>query len=251
MAVSVTTRRLVAQSEVLQWAAMLRVALFDLDDTLYARASGLWPAIGQRINLYLTERMGMRADEAARLRKVYLDTFGTTLNGLRDHYGIDPAEYLAFVHDLPLERYLEPSPELSQMLARLPLRKVIFTNADAPHARRVTERLGIADHFERIVDVHSLDFFAKPDPRAYETVLALTGAAPAECLFVDDAVRNLVPAHDLGMTAVLVSPAIDDLPAGIDHQIDSILDLEPLLYKIEPGLGWEAQVMAQPGLAEP
>ena len=195
--------------------------------------------------------MGLRAGEAARLRQVYFDAFGTTLNGLRHDYGIDPAEYLAFVHDLPLERYLEPSPELDQMLARLPLRKVIFTNADAPHARRVTERLGIAEHFERIVDVHSLNFFAKPDPRAYETVLALTGAASAECVFVDDAARNLVPAHELGMTAVLISPAIDPLPAGIDHQIDSILDLEPLLHRIEPRLGQAAQAMAQPGPVGP
>ncbi len=230
---------------------MLRVVLFDLDDTLYAQATGLWPAIGHRITLYLIERMGLRADEAARVRKAYFDHYGTTLNGLLHEHDIDPEDYLAFVHDVPLERYLEPSPQLSQMLARLSLRKVIFTNADAPHARRVTERLGIAEHFERIVDVHSLNFFAKPDRRAYETVLALVGAPPTECVFVDDAVRNLVPAHDLGMTAVLVSPAIDPLPAGIDHQIDSILDLEPLLRQIEPGLGQAAQAMAQPGPVEP
>ena len=219
---------------------MLQVLLFDLDDTLYARASGLWPAIGQRINAYMVERMGLRPDEARALRQVYLETYGTTLNGLRHEHGIDPVDYLAFVHDLPLERYLEPSPELQQMLARLLQRKIIFTNADAPHAERVIARLGVAQYFERIIDVHALNFVNKPDPRAYQHVLNLIGAAPGECLFVDDAVRNLQPAHALGMTAVLVSAAGAALPAGVDYQIDSILELEPLLRRLEAGLAFSA-----------
>jgi len=216
---------------------MLRVVLFDLDDTLYARASGLWPAIGQRINAYMMERLGLPPDVAIAMRQMYLNTYGTTLNGLRAEYAIDTEDYLAYVHDLPLERYLQPSPELDQMLARLPLRKVIFTNSDAPHARRVVERLGIARHFERIVDVHAVNFASKPDPRAYQQVLALAGAAAGECVFVDDALRNLGPAHDLGMTTVLITPAGGVLPVGVDYQIDTILELGPLLHHIEPRLG--------------
>ena len=40
---------------------MLRFALFDLDDTLYAAATGLWPAIGRRIELFMVERLGLPA----------------------------------------------------------------------------------------------------------------------------------------------------------------------------------------------
>jgi putative hydrolase of the HAD superfamily len=133
------------------------------------------------------------------------------------------------------------------MLARLPQRKVIFTNADAPHAERVISRLGVAKHFERIVDVHALHFVNKPDPRAYQHVLALIGAAPEECLFADDAVRNLQPAHALGMTAALVSPAGGALPEGVDYQMDSILELEPLLQRLQPGLDGATS----PGAASP
>jgi putative hydrolase of the HAD superfamily len=215
---------------------MLNVLLFDLDDTLYARASGLWPAIGQRITAYMVERMGMGVEQARGLRALYLAQYGTTLNGLRHEHGIDPLDYLAFVHDLPLEQYLAPSPALDQMLARLPQRKLIFTNADAPHAERVIQRLGVARHFERIIDVHTLNFVNKPDPRAYEQVLQIVGAPPAACLFVDDAARNLQPAHALGMTAVLISPAGSALPPDVDYQIDSILELEPLLLRLEAGL---------------
>jgi putative hydrolase of the HAD superfamily len=230
---------------------MLSVLLFDLDDTLYHPATGLWPAIGLRINAFMVERLGLPPEAVARMRQVYMETYGTTLNGLQHDYGIDADDYLAFVHNLPLERYLEPSPDLGQMLARLPQRKVIFTNADAPHARRVITQLGVAEHFERIVDLRALNFVNKPDPRAYQQVLALTGAAPAECMFIDDAVRNLRPAHDIGMTAVLVSPAGGPRPAGIDQQIDSILDLEGLLLRIEPGLASAAGPVVKAGRAEP
>ena len=230
---------------------MLRMVLFDLDDTLYGAETGLWPAIGQRINLYMIERLGLVPDVARTLRQHYLETFGTTLNGLRHDYNIDADDYLAFVHDLPLDRYLEPNPALNQMLARLPMRKVIFTNADAPHARRVIARLGISEHFERIIDVHALNFCNKPDPRAYAQAMALTGAEPAECVFVDDAVRNLLPAHEIGMVAVRISPAGGAAPAGVDYQIASILDLEPLLATIDPGLAARPQPFALHSPAEP
>jgi len=240
-------------SPALQWIVMLQVLLLDLDDTLYARACGLWPAIGQRITAYMIERMGMPAAEARARRQVYLETYGTTLNGLRHEHGIDPLDYLAFVHDLPLERYLEPSPALQQMLARLPQRKVIFTNADAPHAERVIARLGVSQYFERIIDVHALNFINKPDPRAYQQALQLVGAAPEECLFADDAVRNLQPAHALGLTAVLVSPEGSALPDGVDYQIDSILELEPLIARLESGANHPASVgaPAADGQAQP
>ena len=229
---------------------MLRVVLFDLDDTLYARASGLWPAIGQRINAYMVERLGLSPEAVTGMRHDYLDRFGTTLNGLRAEYGIDTKDYLAFVHDLPLECYLEPDPGLDQMLARMPQRKVIFTNADAPHARRVVARLGIERHFEQIVDVYAVNFISKPDPRAYAQALSIIGAAPRECVFVDDAVRNLRPAQALGINTVLVNPAGGRLPPGADYQIDSIRELEPLTQHIEAHLVAAAPA-SSPGPAQP
>ena len=36
---------------------------FDLDDTLYPSASGLWEAIRQRMTTYMEERLGFSADE--------------------------------------------------------------------------------------------------------------------------------------------------------------------------------------------
>ncbi len=209
---------------------MLRYALFDLDDTLYPSNSGLWDAIGERIHLYMIERLGLNPAEVPALRHRYFDAFGTTLNGLRHDFGIDPEDYLAFVHDLPLARYLQPDPALNAMLARLPLTKVIFTNADAPHARRVMERLGVARHFKEIIDIHALTFVNKPEPAAYARALELLAAQPAECLFVEDSQRNLLPARALGMLTVLVGGAGGlSAPDGVDYWIPNVLGLERIV----------------------
>jgi putative hydrolase of the HAD superfamily len=209
---------------------MLRYLLCDLDETVYTRQTGLWPAIGERINRYMVERLRLNPKEATALRERYLGAFGTTLNGLLQDYEIDPAEYLAYVHDLPLEKYLQRDPALNGMLARLPLAKVIFTNADEPHARRVLEHLGVTRHFERIIDIRALAFCSKPDPRAYAIALQLLDAQPGECLYADDARRNLQPAHALGMITVWVSENhTDGSLEGVDYHVPTLLGLERVL----------------------
>ncbi len=211
---------------------MLRFGLFDLDDTLYAAQSGLWTAIGHRIDRYLVERVGLAADSIHTVRREYFETYGTTLNGLRALHPVDPQEYLDFVHDLPLEDYLQPNPALDAMLTRLPVEKVIFTNADAPHAQRVMARLGIAHHFQTIIDIQALAYANKPEPRAYQMVLDRLGAAGHECFFVEDAPRNLQPARLLGMLTVLVSPVpVSVRMAKVDYVIPTILDLEAALTR--------------------
>ena len=206
---------------------MLRFALFDLDDTLYPSSTGLWDAIGERINQYMIERLCLAPGEARALRDRYLSSFGTTLNGLRHNYHIDPEDYLAYVHDLPLDQYLRPDPALNGMLARLPLTKIIFTNSDAPHVERVLHQLGVARYFTQTIDIHALGFVNKPDPRAYLRALELIRAKAPECVFVEDSRRNLLPARELGMLTVWVNAA--GSPDGVDYQIPNVLQLERVL----------------------
>ncbi len=203
---------------------MLRFALFDLDNTLYPRDSGLWDAIGHRINLYMIERLSMLPEEVAARRDRYLSAFGTTLNALRHYYGTDPEDFLAFVHDLPLKSYLHPDPELDGMLRRFSLVKVIFTNADAQHARRVLSCLGISHHFECIIDIHALEFINKPDPRAYLKALEFVSAQASECILVEDSIPNIGPARALGMTTVLVGDSKSKDAA--DYLVSRVTDLE-------------------------
>jgi len=205
----------------------LRYALFDLDNTLYPASCGLWHEIGNRINLYMTERLGIDPTEVSWKRDEYLKAFGTTLNALRHFYAVDPDVFLNFVHDIPLDRFLGREPELDGMLRRLPLKKIIFTNADARHARRVLSRLGILHRFEFIIDIHLLEFINKPDRRAYRKALEFASARPEECILIEDSPANIVPAAKLGMTTVLVGqgPLLD----GAHFHIQQIMELESVI----------------------
>jgi len=183
--------------------------------------------IGRRINRYMIECLGFEEDDVARERDSFLKIWGTTLNALRRRYSVDPDAYLDFVHDIPLEGYIRPNPGLDRMLERLELRKIVFTNADAGHARRVLSRTGVLHHFETIIDIHFLDFINKPDRRAYLYALDFIGARPEECILVEDSPVNIQTARELGMVTVLVGE--DCREDGAHYHIRHITDLEDLL----------------------
>lgn len=186
----------------------LTTLLFDLDDTLYASQNGLWSAIRDRMGDYMVERLGFPPDEVPAIRHKYYTTYGTTLRGLQIHHQVDVDEYLAYVHDLPLRDFIQPDPALRTLLLSLPQPRWIFTNADANHARRVMDVLGVADCFMGIIDLRALDFVCKPNPEAYRRAMALAGVSdPCQCVMFDDAPHNLKPATELGVYTVLVGSA--------------------------------------------
>lgn len=208
---------------------------FDLDDTLYASSNGLWEAIRERMSTYMHERLGLPWDEVSKLRRYYYETYGTTLRGLQRHYQVDADDYLNYVHDLPLEQYLTPDPRLRTMLKSLPQERWIFTNADADHATRVLNILGLSDCFTGIIDVRAILFACKPEPIAYQRALALAGRpAPAECVMMDDSALNLSTAHELGFTTVLVNSNGHPHP-NVNINLNSILELPEVMPEL-----WEA-----------
>jgi putative hydrolase of the HAD superfamily len=198
---------------------------FDLDDTLYPHTAGLWEAIRQRMDLYMSERLGLAESEIPRLRMYYLETYGTTLRGLQNHLHVDAQDFLAFVHDLPVRQYLKPDPSLRSMLLSLPQRRWIFTNADHRHANRVLDALELRDCFQDIIDVNKLQFIPKPDIAAFQLCLEIAGAQPAASVFFDDAARNLLPAKQLGLKTILVGPITDLSQDEFDIQIDALTEL--------------------------
>lgn len=211
-------------------SSRFRYALFDLDNTIYPESCGLMPEIGNRINRFMVERLGIDESDVSRRRDSFLKKWGTTLNALRRHYAVDPDEYLDFVHDIPLEGFIRENRPLAGMLERLELRKIIFTNADAGHARRVLSRTGVLHHFESIVDIHMLDFINKPDLRAYRMVLDFIAARPQECVLIEDSPVNILAAREIGMTTVQVGDR--GKSDGAHYHIRNITDFEDLLPSI-------------------
>jgi len=196
----------------------------DLDDTLYPSDNGVWDAIGDRINLFMIERLSIKPDEVRGIRDHFLRSYGTTLHGLMVNYGADPYEYLEFVHDIPLEDYLHPNPELERMLQSLPQRRIIFTNASTGHANRVLRRLGIENEIDAIVDLLVMNLKHKPQADAYKIAMSVAEETdPSACLLVDDRVENLRPGASLGMTTVLVGTKV--IASAADVHIETITDL--------------------------
>ena len=206
----------------------IKTLFVDLDDTVYPSNSGLWELIKQRISLYMHERLNLDWDTIPNLRSAYYQNYGTTMRGLMADYSIDKEDYLQFVHDVPLADYLQADPILHQKLNELPQRKVIFTNADAGHARRVLNTLNIEDCFEMIIDIHTMFPHCKPLPIAYQIALEQTGETDVKtCAFLDDSVSNLAAAKEIGFYTIRVGSeaASDQYDAGIAslHDIKKVI----------------------------
>ncbi|XP_065854119.1 uncharacterized protein [Euphorbia lathyris] len=132
--------------------------LFDLDDTLYPYSSGLATACGNNIKDYMVEKLGIDKSKITELGNLLYKNYGTTMAGLRAiGYDFDYDEYHSYVHGrLPYEN-LKPDPVLKSLLLSLPIRKVIFTNADKVHALKVLAKLGLEDCFEGIICFETLN----------------------------------------------------------------------------------------------
>ena len=199
--------------------------LFDLDDTLYPRESGVWEAIRQRIDRYMVEELHFPADQVPGLRHRLWKQYGTTLRGLQAEYQVDMDSYLCYVHTVPLNQFLVPDPALTDVLSSLPQPKYIFTNSDAGHTRRVLDHLGITRHFRDFIDIYAMAPHCKPQKQAFQKALEIIGQHPEDCVLIDDSPINLETAHQLGINTVSVGERRHE---GSLH-IDKITDLPEIL----------------------
>jgi putative hydrolase of the HAD superfamily len=187
----------------------LETWVFDLDNTLYPASSSLFPQIDVRMRQFIADRLGLGLDEAFALQKRYYRDFGTTLRGLMTVHGMEPADFLAYVHDID-HSVLDAAPRLDAALAALPGRKLIFTNGSERHAEKVLAQLGLQRHFAGIFDIVAARFIPKPQPQCYDLMVRRFDFDPGHAAMVEDLQRNLAPAAALGMTTVWVRQ--DDHP---------------------------------------
>ena len=177
--------------------------IFDLDNTLYPSSANLFSQIDVLMGRFIADLLGCDLVEARRVQKIYFHDHGTTLAGLMHYHTVDPAEFLAYVHDVDMT-VLDTAPRLADRLRALPGRRLIFTNADAVYAARALDGLGIADCFEGIWDIHAMEYRPKPEVSAYTGLIDRFGIDPTRAVFVEDSARNLPPAKHLGMQTVWI-----------------------------------------------
>lgn len=222
----------------------LETWVFDLDNTLYPAASSLFPQIDVRMRQFIAQSLGLDLDQAYVLQKRYYREFGTTLRGLMTVNGMEPSAFLDYVHDID-HTVLDRAPALDAALARLPGRKLIFTNGSHRHAEKVLARLGIERHFDGIFDIVAAGFVPKPQPQCYDLMVRRFAFDPRAAAMVEDIHRNLAPAAALGMTTVWVRQ--DDHP-DVKVLNQDTPDLDHVHHVVEDLTHWLEQVAATPSV---
>ncbi|WP_417515121.1 pyrimidine 5'-nucleotidase [Minwuia sp.] len=182
--------------------------VFDLDNTLYPASSDLFSQVSDRMRYFICDLLKVEEDEAHRLQKGYFMSHGTTLKGLIDHHGIDPKDFLDYVHKIDLSP-IPPNPELPVILERLPGRRLIFTNGSVDHAMNIMTHLGIDKCFEGIFDIVHSDYMPKKHVEPYHQFVEKHDIQPKSAAMFEDMARNLAPAHEIGMTTVWI-PGISE-----------------------------------------
>jgi putative hydrolase of the HAD superfamily len=179
--------------------------VFDLDNTLYPHHVNLWEQVDVRIRDYIADFLKIGHEEAFRLQKDYYKRYGTSMRGLMTEHGMQPDDFLKFVHEVD-HSPLEPNPSLGDAIERLPGRKLILTNGTRSHADAVLARLKLDHHFEDVFDIVAGELEPKPLPAVYDRFLKAHGVDAGRAAMFEDLARNLAVPHRLGMTTVLVVP---------------------------------------------
>lgn len=138
----------------------------------------------ETVYLDLAARLGVFADRAA-FRRVWCSHF------------TPKDDMLAFARDYA---------------HRAPL--VLCSNTDAIHWAFVSETFGL-DRLGAAVLSHECGLL-KPDPEIYRLAAQAHGAAPRECLFVDDKLAYVEGARAIGMAAI-VFKGVEELIDALDN----------------------------------
>jgi putative hydrolase of the HAD superfamily len=206
--------------------------VFDLDNTLYSARDGVFVQVHKRMGSFISERLGLEGDAARQLQRTYFQQHGTTLRGLMVEQGINPHDYLDYVHDIDLS-VIADAPWLNEALTNLPGRKLIYTNATTPYATRILQRLSIDHHFDDIFDIVAADFAPKPAEDAFDQFLRDHQVTAKTACMIEDMAINLKPAAARGMTTVWIRedhddahhkhmPGMDAVPDYVHHVIDDL-----------------------------
>lgn len=186
----------------------IRDWIFDLDNTLYSAGVSFFDQIDRKMTAYISSYLKLDPTDARQIQKDYLAEYGTSLSGLMAVHGMDPAEFLDYVHDVDLSK-LRPNPLLREMIEGLPGRKFIYTNGSKAHAENVAGHLNLFDLFDGSFGIEDGDYIPKPKRSPYIKFCDVFDIDPRKAIFFEDGVRNLeVPKH-MGMKTVLITSDAD------------------------------------------
>ncbi len=208
-----------------------RVWFFDLDNTLHDAHARIFPSMNGQNNAYLMRRFGLDEAGANAMRRGFWDRYGTTMNGLVRHHGTSPAEFLRATHQFPeLADMVVHENAVRHALARLPGRKIIYSNAPRHYVDVVVRTLGVARYFDAVYSIENTRYLGKPSMAGFRMLLRKHHLDPARCALVDDMLENLRTAKRLGLATVWVSHEKKSVPY-VDLRISSVTQLPGLVFR--------------------
>ncbi|MDT8466493.1 pyrimidine 5'-nucleotidase [Alcaligenes nematophilus] len=210
--------------------------LFDLDNTLHNASKGIFQAIDGRMRIGVAQTLGVDMDEADRLRLEYWKRYGATMIGLQRHHGADPATFLRHAHDFDVPSLISAEPGLAYQLRRLPGYKLLLTNAPLEYAQRVLKALNLLPVFDGLWAIEHMQlqgrYRPKPSQALMKQALAVLKSQARDIVLVEDTLRNLKSARQLGMQTIHIYNAGTPFSAlyhgrspYVDHRINRIAQL--------------------------
>jgi putative hydrolase of the HAD superfamily len=208
-----------------------RVWFFDLDNTLHDAQAHIFPSMNAQIGQYLMRRFNIGEADAGAMRRGFWEKYGTTMEGLARHHGTDPAEFLWATHQFPeLADMVVHDNAVRHALARLPGRKIIYSNAPRHYVDAVVRTLGVARYFDAVYSIENTRYLGKPSVAGFRMLLRKHHLDPRRCALVDDMLENLRTAKRLGLATVWVSSEKKNV-SYVDLRISSVTQLPGLVFR--------------------
>ena len=186
------------------------------------------------------------------MQRQYWKEYGTSVARPHEKHDVDPDPFLDWVHDVPIEDYIDENPELRTKLLETEATHHLFTNGPAAYARRVLAALGVEDLFEELFDIERHGYVPKPYDEPYDRAARhiAEGDKDAIVILVEDAPRNLPPARERGWGTIWlrrdVPPATTPQGEGAtepeklaDVTIDRIEEFPSAIPAVLEKLGYE------------
>ena len=209
--------------------------VFDLDNTLYSAESGIFQQVHELMGKFVSNKLKIDLDSAKKIQKKYFIKHGTTLKGLMDNHGVEPDEFLDYVHKLDYS-IIHPNNDLNKEISKLQGRKIIYTNANRQHVNEILLRLDLTNIFDEIFDIKMANYIPKPEINAYKDFIKRFNINPKTTIMFDDIAKNLVPAKNVGFKSVWIDLGIENISDDIKNSkrfLDfETKDLSKFLYEI-------------------
>jgi putative hydrolase of the HAD superfamily len=198
----------------------ITTVIFDVDDTLYDVGSGFTAhRNGYGAHSFMVEVLKFPDLDAAKVvRDEYFERYHSTAKALTvaqtegklpegaPHF---EAKHLAewWAEKLDFSLLGGVNEKLQTDLKDLaPLKIVAFSNGPRKYVKRALTEMGVWELFgeDRLFAVDDVLPYCKPEKEAFDLIFERIGATADECVMVEDSMKNIRKAKELGMKTVLI-----------------------------------------------